>query len=628
MSANKSISANFSRIQYQVSITTPSNGQISGAGTYDSGSIVTLTATPSPGYRFAGWTGGASGTTNPLSFELTDNRVIGASFTPVVIQYAVTATQPQNGNITGAGIYDSGTSVTLTAVPAAGYYFTGWTGDASGTQNPLSFSLTGNKTIGATFARISYVVAVNAENGNVSGAGSYESGATATLTATASANYTFTGWSGDATGSANPLLIAVDSAKNITANFARIQFAVTTVANANGTIAGAGIYDSGTVATLTATPKLGYVFSGWSGSATGSSNPLSVTVNEAKSISAIFLKDLSDADGDGITAYDELVLYNSAPNKIDSDANGLPDRLELALADKLKLTRALPLNGLFNEDYFQGSLSQFRKVVLVSKMPPGLVYNKKTGVISGAVKRVGDYEIQFAITRKDNTKRNLVISVKVTSMDAYFDRYIAWTPDGKQVLTTVASNGLASAVVSNLWAKPASFVLNPEFVTKDSPTSGVLAKVGSSLAWDFAGSQVDWAGLTVKDYGTLNDITLQGYRISSNPYLLSERFSLLNAKAPLSQWTLTKGNQTVKISGSYIAARATVAWKVTASQVGAKPILLSSSTPVSQEGVVGFTVQPKGRDRVMGFVQIIKNGQQSYDVELLNGFDGWTLQQP
>ncbi len=59
-----------------------------------------------------------------------------------------------NGSITGAstgGDYLTGTYATLTAVPAAGYRFTGWTEDASGTANPLSLLMNANKILGATF---------------------------------------------------------------------------------------------------------------------------------------------------------------------------------------------------------------------------------------------------------------------------------------------------------------------------------------------------------------------------------------------------------------------------------------------------------------------------------------------
>ncbi len=59
----------------------------------------------------------------------------------------------QNGTIRGAGTYLSGTGATLTASPDPGYLFTGWTGDGSGTNNPLSLIMDENQTVGAVFSQ-------------------------------------------------------------------------------------------------------------------------------------------------------------------------------------------------------------------------------------------------------------------------------------------------------------------------------------------------------------------------------------------------------------------------------------------------------------------------------------------
>jgi hypothetical protein len=63
-------------------------------------------------------------------------------------------------NITGSGTvglvppgstYDYGTSVQLTAYPAGGWHFVQWDGDASGTANPTTVVMNGDKTVTATF---------------------------------------------------------------------------------------------------------------------------------------------------------------------------------------------------------------------------------------------------------------------------------------------------------------------------------------------------------------------------------------------------------------------------------------------------------------------------------------------
>jgi len=50
--------------------------------------------------------------------------------------------------------YPTGTNVTLRAVANTGFVFVGWSGDASGTNNPITLTMSGNKTVTASFAEI------------------------------------------------------------------------------------------------------------------------------------------------------------------------------------------------------------------------------------------------------------------------------------------------------------------------------------------------------------------------------------------------------------------------------------------------------------------------------------------
>jgi len=86
-------------------------------------------------------------------------------------QYTLNTGPVINGTITGiagGGKYLGGTVATLTATPAPGYMFTGWTGDAAGTTNPLSVVMDSDKTIGANFAPGTSNVDANF-NPNISG---------------------------------------------------------------------------------------------------------------------------------------------------------------------------------------------------------------------------------------------------------------------------------------------------------------------------------------------------------------------------------------------------------------------------------------------------------------------------
>jgi hypothetical protein len=71
------------------------------------------------------------------------------------------------------------------------------------TDNPLTITMDGNKNITATFTQIVFNLTINAVNGTVSAdpAGPYTYGAVVTLQAAPNAGYTFSGWSGDLSGS-------------------------------------------------------------------------------------------------------------------------------------------------------------------------------------------------------------------------------------------------------------------------------------------------------------------------------------------------------------------------------------------------------------------------------------------
>ena len=268
-------------------------------GVYVDGTVVILTATPNTGYQFDGWSGDATGNTNPLSVTMDADKSVTALFS--LMQRTLTTTST-NGTITADiqpinGTYDNGIAVELTATPNTGYQFDGWSGDVTGNTNPLSVTMDADKSVTAMFSSIQQTLSLTAVNGSITADaqpinGTYDNGTVVTLTATPNANYTFAGWSGDTTEITNPLSVTMDADKSITAIFSINQLLVTTTA-VNGTITANiqptnGTYDFGTIVEFTATPAAGYQFDGWSGDVTGNMNPLSVTMDADKSITAMF----------------------------------------------------------------------------------------------------------------------------------------------------------------------------------------------------------------------------------------------------------------------------------------------------------------------------------------------------
>ena len=67
---------------YSVTASALGQGTVSPAsGIYNAGQLVTLTATPSIGWQFAGWSGDTVTTTNPLTFRVRNSKALRATFT-------------------------------------------------------------------------------------------------------------------------------------------------------------------------------------------------------------------------------------------------------------------------------------------------------------------------------------------------------------------------------------------------------------------------------------------------------------------------------------------------------------------------------------------------------------------
>jgi uncharacterized repeat protein (TIGR02543 family) len=287
--------------QINVSALPVLGGTVAGGGTFAQGSSVTVTATPSAGYTFTNWTEGVTVVSTTASYQLNmaGNKTLVANFAIITYTLGVTAVNGTVAKLPNTATYNIGATVVLTPTPATGFVFTSWSGDATGTANPLTVTMNANKNITANFTAIPvgpFTLDVTAVNGTVAklpNAATYVSGATVVLTPTPATGFVFSSWSGDATGTANPMTVTMNANKNITANFTAIPIGSFTlnVTAVNGTVAklpSTATYISGATVVLTPTPATGFVFSSWSGDATGTANPLTVTMNANKNITANF----------------------------------------------------------------------------------------------------------------------------------------------------------------------------------------------------------------------------------------------------------------------------------------------------------------------------------------------------
>jgi len=155
MDADKSVSANFV-IATTYSLTVSSNvGSVSlnpSGGVYNSGDEVLLTPNKIFGYKFSSWSGDLAGSDVPGKITMNSNKSVTANYVSVPT-YKITG-NAKNGIIEfdpPGGVYEEGTVVTVRAKRDFGYEFSGWSGDISDIQNPVTVTMNADKSITADF---------------------------------------------------------------------------------------------------------------------------------------------------------------------------------------------------------------------------------------------------------------------------------------------------------------------------------------------------------------------------------------------------------------------------------------------------------------------------------------------
>lgn len=139
--------------RYSLWIETTAGGSVNSEvnGTYDEGSLVTITATPDEGYRFTAWSDGNTSATRTIVIK--ENTTLIAYF-EAITTYTVTVNTADGGttNIQGTQSYVEGTELALYATPDATHDFDYWLVNSTQyTANPLLLTVTQPLTITPVF---------------------------------------------------------------------------------------------------------------------------------------------------------------------------------------------------------------------------------------------------------------------------------------------------------------------------------------------------------------------------------------------------------------------------------------------------------------------------------------------
>lgn len=274
------------------------------AGKYAAGSQVSVTATPTMGYRVRRWNGSDNDslTTRSNTVTMTSNKW-------VTVEFEVCPKRRYTGSVSAgrgtldplSGSYPEGTRLTLTATPAAGYRMLGWTGTDNDSSTELTNTVTLDTDRSVTVAfgpdpnwRFELVTRVIGDHGTIlpGPIQNFVPGTVVDLTAVPDEGYCVKEWTGtdnnQSTASTNT--VTMDRNRTVTVEFRKAQVRMQTqVVGGNGKIwPVGGAYDVGLSVLLTAHPDPGFRVKRWTGTdsddSTESMNTVTMTTEKTVTV--------------------------------------------------------------------------------------------------------------------------------------------------------------------------------------------------------------------------------------------------------------------------------------------------------------------------------------------------------
>lgn len=337
--------------EFSASVSPLGTGMVSpSSGSYATGTVVSLVATPVSGYRFLNWTGNAETVADTraasTSIRLNQDVFIIANFmktdesTPPpqpAVQHTLTISSTPGGSVTtpGEGTFrhEAGTVVSLVATPVRGYQFVNWTGNVGSIlavrAASTSIRLEDDCFITANFVKtdestpppqpaVRHTLRISSSSGGSvtmpgEGVFEYDAGTVVTLVATPTSCYEFAKWTGEVGTVANieaaSTSIRLDRNYSISASFVdgggpgpeppiSSQYDINICSTPGGSVTTPGEgtfrYRAGTLVSLMAIPASGYEFADWTGDVGAIADvyapSTSITLNQDCSVSANFVK--------------------------------------------------------------------------------------------------------------------------------------------------------------------------------------------------------------------------------------------------------------------------------------------------------------------------------------------------
>lgn len=321
MNDDRSIMAVFALNEYEVELlSSPENvGVQTGAGTYQHGQTASIATSLPHGYTFIHWkeNGNIFSTSPSFQAVVTQDRQFVAYYS--VNQYEVTvAPDPDGGGqVSGGGVFDFGTEITVTAEVEEGYDFGGWRENGQLVSNELSYTFVveNDRDLVARFNIKTYLVSLQITpqgSGVVSGGGTFNHGATANVAAAIYAGYQFVAWeeNGEVVSTNNPYSFTVTSSRSLVAVLESTAKTLVLAVDGLGTTyppPGTYTYQLNANVSVAAVANPGWHFVRWEvdGETVTESN-LQLTITDNISATAFFMESVSTND---LTEENGLRIY-------------------------------------------------------------------------------------------------------------------------------------------------------------------------------------------------------------------------------------------------------------------------------------------------------------------------------
>lgn len=461
-----SVVAEFQRKEYPLTIEIEGNGEVQEevipqrTTDYSYETLVELTPIPAEGWEFLEWSGDISGNETPVQIRITGSTSITAIFQ--LKQYSLEVNTEGSGNVVIDPVqefYTHGTTVSLTAVPADGWEFSGWSGDRVVTESVIQIELLNDVILTALFERMDFELNIDIEGeGEVlqevlrNRRTLYPFETSVRLSSKPSDGWFFYEWSGDVSGDENPAIVQMNTTKNITSVFKDANDFLNLETSGEGRIVlyqeAYSMDKSRRNFRVRAVPENGWEFTGWGRDLSGVENNQRVTIDGSRTydITANFKRipysitlnktgngTISVSPSKDIYYYGDEVTFNANPSNGSIFSGWSGSFNSSSVSYTTTVTSNMVVNGLFEtvEELLRYQFSGgtfingrvYGAVLTLNNYLPGSIILRKFALLNSNQTQLTSAKDDIPVSRGNSVSYS--ISFGIAPTEATFSNYYA-----------------------------------------------------------------------------------------------------------------------------------------------------------------------------------------------------------